>query len=143
MSKYPLNIREEELKLKVAADFFPNFDTTQIIGNIDFSVAAPTINDQLDLFEVDFFLCAEAKAGNKHDIGNSLVQLIITIIKAQTFNACLPPIFLAAFDAEKIAFLPYDIQLQKQLLLDQHQRRYSIIRRTTLTTKHEPALLHA
>ena len=120
MSKYPLNIREEELKLKVAADFFPNFDTTQIIGNIDFSVAAPTMKDQLDLFEVDFFLWAEAKAGNKHDISNSLVQLIITIIKAQTFNACLPPIFLAAFDAEKIAFLPYDIQLQKQLLLDQH-----------------------
>ena len=120
MSKYPLNIREEELKLKVAADFFPNFDTTQIIGNIDFSVAAPTMKDQLDLFEVDFFLWAEAKAGNKHDIGNSLVQLIITIIKAQTFNACLPPIFLAAFDAEKIAFLPYDLQLQKQLLLDQH-----------------------
>lgn len=120
MSKYPLNIREEELKLKVAADFFPNFDTTQIIGNIDFSVAAPTMKDQLDLFEVDFFLWAEAKAGNKHDISNSLIQLIITIIKAQTFNACLPPIFLAAFDAEKIAFLPYDIQLQKQLLLDQH-----------------------
>ena len=28
--RYPLNIREEELKNKVAADWFKDFDTTQI-----------------------------------------------------------------------------------------------------------------
>ena len=35
---YYKNIREEELKNKVGADWFKNFDTTEIIGNIDFSV---------------------------------------------------------------------------------------------------------
>jgi hypothetical protein len=30
------NIREEELKNKVGADWFKSFDTTEIIGNIDF-----------------------------------------------------------------------------------------------------------
>ena len=33
------NIREEELKNKVGTDWFKNFDTTEIIGNIDFSVS--------------------------------------------------------------------------------------------------------
>lgn len=30
------NIREEELKNKVGQDFFANFDTTKIVGNINF-----------------------------------------------------------------------------------------------------------
>ena len=33
---YPLSLREEELKNKVAADWFGSFDCTRIIGNIDF-----------------------------------------------------------------------------------------------------------
>lgn len=37
---YPSSIREEELKNKVAADFFGAFDCTRIIGNVDFCVAA-------------------------------------------------------------------------------------------------------
>jgi len=40
------NIREEELKNKVGSDFFADFDTTEIIGNIDFSVH----QKQKDLF---------------------------------------------------------------------------------------------
>ncbi len=32
------NIREESLKLKVAADWFPKFDCTDLIGRIDFAV---------------------------------------------------------------------------------------------------------
>ena len=32
------NIREEELKNKVGSDWFNNFDTTEILGNIDFTV---------------------------------------------------------------------------------------------------------
>ena len=32
------NIREEELKNKVGADWFKQFDTTEILGNIDFTV---------------------------------------------------------------------------------------------------------
>jgi hypothetical protein len=31
-------IREEELKNKVAVDWFKQFDTIEILGNIDFSV---------------------------------------------------------------------------------------------------------
>ncbi len=31
------NIREEELKNKLGQDFFKTFDTTEIIGNIDFT----------------------------------------------------------------------------------------------------------
>ncbi len=32
------NIREEELKNKVAVDWFRQFNTTEILGNIDFTV---------------------------------------------------------------------------------------------------------
>lgn len=36
---YDLNIAEEELKNKVAMDFFGDFDTTERPNNIDFVVA--------------------------------------------------------------------------------------------------------
>ena len=52
-------------------------------------------------------LWAEAKRGIIADIYKPLVQLILTIGKARTFETYLPPPFLAAFDAEKIAFIPY------------------------------------
>ena len=39
---YPSSIREEELKNKVADEFFGAFDCTRIIGNVDFCVAAKT-----------------------------------------------------------------------------------------------------
>ena len=118
MAKYDLNIREEEIKLKVAKDWFSGYDTTQIKGNIDFSVCVPTEPGQLELFDLDFFLWAEAKKGNKEDIDDSLVQLIITIMKARTYNDYLPPKYLGAFDAEKIAFIEYDGKLQRQIIFD-------------------------
>ena len=37
---YPSTIREEELKNRVAADFFGRYDCTRIVGNIDFCVSA-------------------------------------------------------------------------------------------------------
>ncbi len=52
-------------------------------------------------------LWAEAKRGVVADIYKPLVQLILTIGKARTFETYLPPPFIAAFDAEKIAFIPY------------------------------------
>ena len=106
MNSYPLDIREEELKLRVAKDFFANYDTTNILGNIDFAVAVPQNNPSL--FDTEFLLWAEAKQGSNHNIYHSFVQLILTIGKARTFDKHLPPRFLAAFDAEKIAFIPYD-----------------------------------
>jgi hypothetical protein len=96
------NIREEELKNKVGADWFKNFDTTEIIGNIDFSVFAK----QNELFERTPLLWAEAKTGN-FDVVTMFVQLILTIGKARTFDKTMPPAFLGAFDFKKIAFVPY------------------------------------
>jgi len=105
MMKYT-NIREEELKNKIAQDYFEFYDCTKIIGNVDFCV---TIREdkQKQLFEQESLLWAEAKKGAA-DIVNSLVQLILTIGKARTFDNFLPPPMLCAFDGEKIAFIPYN-----------------------------------
>ena len=47
------NIREEELKNKVGQDFFSDFDTTKIVGNIDFCVVFKNKNtNQKLLFEL-------------------------------------------------------------------------------------------
>lgn len=96
------NIREEELKNKVGADWFKQFDTTEILGNIDFTV----FPKQDNLFGRTPLLWAEAKTGN-FDIPSMFVQLILTIGKARTFDKTLPPAFLGAFDFKKIAFLDY------------------------------------
>ena len=95
-------IREEELKNKVGADWFNQFDTTEIIGNIDFSV----FPRQDNLFGRTALLWAEAKTGN-YDVPAMFVQLILTIGKARTFDKTLPPAFLGAFDFKKFAFIPY------------------------------------
>ncbi len=99
------NIREEELKNKIANDYFWLYDCTKIIGNVDFCVGLH--QSDTEIFEVESLLWAEAKKG-KSDITNSFIQLILTIGKARTFDKYLPPTFLAAFDAEKIAFIPYN-----------------------------------
>ena len=105
MAKYLPGLQEDELKKKVAVDWFAAFDTTRSIGKVDFCVAIPAT--ELSLFEAENALWAEAKAGIKKDIHESFVQLILTIGRARTFDHERPPIFLGAFDAEKIAFLPY------------------------------------
>ena len=96
------NIREEELKNKVGVDWFKDFDTTEILGNIDFTVYP--IQD--NLFGRTPLLWAEAKTGN-FDVANMFVQLILTIGKARTFDKTMPPAFLGAFDFKKMAFVPY------------------------------------
>lgn len=111
---YPLDWREEQLKNAVAHDWFSNYDTTKIIGNIDFCVSKPIDKSKEQmLFEyekeiIQSFLWAESKKGKNSDIYESFTQLIITIGKAKTFEKYLPPVFLGAFDAEKIAFITYD-----------------------------------
>ena len=52
-------------------------------------------------------LWAEAKRGTITDIYKPLVQLVLTIGRARTFETYLPPPFLGVLDAEKIVFLPY------------------------------------
>ena len=96
------NIREEELKNKVGSDWFKLFDTTEILGNIDFTL----FPKQDSLFGRIPLLWAEAKTGN-FDIPTMFVQLILTIGKARTFDKTLPPAFLGAFDFKKIAFVDY------------------------------------
>ena len=96
---YPHNIREEELKNHIAQDWFSAYDTTHILGDIDFSVAVP--NDDRTLSENEFLLWAEAKKGSK-PIEESVAQLILTIGKARTFESYLPPKFIGAFDSERI-----------------------------------------
>jgi len=96
------NIREEELKNKVGADWFKQFDTTEIIGNIDFTV----FHKQISLFGRTPLLWAEAKTGN-FEVTTMFVQLVLTIGKARTFDKTLPPAFLGAFDFKKIAFVSY------------------------------------
>lgn len=96
------SIREEELKNKVGVDWFSAFDTTEILGNIDFTV----LPKQDNLFGRSPLLWAEAKTGN-FDIPAMFVQLILTIGKARTFDKTLPPAFLGAFDFKKIAFVDY------------------------------------
>ncbi|GBU23397.1 hypothetical protein R83H12_00007 [Fibrobacteria bacterium R8-3-H12] len=98
---YPSNIREEELKNRVADDFFGKYGSNDIIKNIDFAVKAKNGG---------YLLWAEAKK-NSTDIIAMLSQLVLTIGKARIFNEVLPPKFLGCFDCEKIAFIPYaDIQ---------------------------------
>lgn len=118
---YSTKISEEELKAKVKEDFFsPNpqsenikldkeqktllktLDSTQILGRIDFCISY----NAKTLFQPINFLWAEAKRGKK-DIIESFIQLILTIGKEKTYENNLPPIFLGAFDCEKIAFIPY------------------------------------
>lgn len=95
-------IREEELKNKVGGDWFSAFDTTEIVGNIDFCV----LPKQDSLFGRTSLLWALAKIGDR-DVAAMVTQLVLTIGKARTFDKTLPPAFLGAFDFKKIAFVPY------------------------------------
>ena len=99
------NIREEELKNKVAQDYFWLYDCSKIIGNVDFCVSMHKTSKEAA--EQESLLWAEAKKGSS-DIYNSITQLILTIGKARTFDKFLPPPVLGAFDGEKIAFIPYN-----------------------------------
>ena len=104
------NLQEEELKARIGDAFFSAFDCDTIIGKIDFCVTQPLARRNATKTEtapIVSLLWAEAKRGTVSDIYKPLVQLILTIGKARTFDTYLPPPFLAAFDAEKIAFLPY------------------------------------
>ena len=42
------NLAEEELKLRIAEQFFPTYDCAHRIGKIDFTVAVPTEDHSVD-----------------------------------------------------------------------------------------------
>ncbi len=102
---YDPKLKEEEIKNKVAADVFGDFDCTRILGAVDFCVSPKTSGPQL--IEPESLLWAEAKAGVRDDFAPLFAQLVLTLGKAHTFDDHLPPPYLAAFDSRKIAFLPY------------------------------------
>lgn len=128
---YPTNLAEEEIKARIKQDFFSlnpthpellevfsmkdsklDKDTKAILGALDCSAILGRIDfcvsfTSKTLFEPINFLWAEAKKGNKADIIESLIQLILTIGKERMQESYLPPLFLGAFDCEKIAFIPY------------------------------------
>ena len=99
-------IREEEVKNIIRQEFFQDYDATPILGDIDFAVTTKRSSEN-ELSDQEYFLWAEAKAGNTEDIYESFVQLIITIGKAHTHESYLPPRYLGAFDEKKIAFIEY------------------------------------
>lgn len=69
-------IREEEVKNKIRQEFFQDYDATPILGDIDFAVTTKRSSED-ELSDQEYFLWAEAKAGNTEDIYASFVQLII------------------------------------------------------------------
>ncbi len=109
-SYYPTTIREEELKNRVAADFFGSYDCTRIVGNIDFCVSAKARDSrQLTLLPEETLFWAEAK-NHPTDLHRMLAQLILTIGNRTSGSAAAedaPPRFIGCFDNEKIAFVEY------------------------------------
>jgi len=104
------NIKEEELKNKVAQDYFSAFDTTQIIGNIDFCVANKS-KDSL----YHHLLWAEAKRDNKK----------LNLIKDQVFQFdFLNDDFLPNPKGGGISKLPLKLQ---EILKDENKREKLII----------------
>jgi len=106
--KYAKDINEEELKNKVAEDFFGKFDHTEIKGKIDFAVKQ--IDTDPSFWGEEYFLWAEAKTAST-EIAVMLTQLVLTVGKEyqkQSFSKFPPPSFLGCFDREKIAFVPYN-----------------------------------
>ena len=96
---YDVRLREEEVKHRVAADWFAAFDCTRVIGNIDFCVDIPATELALG-YAAEPALWAEAKAGVRRDIVESFVQLILTVGRARMPDE-VPPLFLGAFNAAK------------------------------------------
>ena len=104
---YPLNVNETTLINKVREDYFSDYDCNDNFNHLDFAVAIR--KDGKELYtETEYVLWAEAKQGCKHNIYESFIQLILTIGKERTHEHVNAPLFLGAFDAEKIAFIPFE-----------------------------------
>ncbi|MBF7043707.1 hypothetical protein, partial [Campylobacter volucris] len=88
----------EDLKNKIRELYFQNFSVTG--SKIDFCITS----DHKKLGEVNL-LWAEAKQKSS-DIKKSFIQLILTIGKHKFYTEQTPNL-LCAFDAEKMAFLPF------------------------------------
>lgn len=110
---YSLKDKEGTIINNVREDFFKEYDCRKLIGNIDFSVAIPQTGKEL-FPEIEYVLWAEAKKGalTPSAFHDAFIQLILTIGRERTFDKNLPPKFLGAFDAEKIAFIPFSAVME-------------------------------
>lgn len=110
---YSLKDKEGTIINNVREDFFKEYDCRKLIGNIDFSVAIPQTGKEL-FPEIEYVLWAEAKKGalSPSAFHDAFIQLIFTIGRERTFDKNLPPKFLGAFDAEKIAFIPFSAVME-------------------------------
>ena len=110
---YSLKDKEGTIINNVREDFFKDYDCRKLIGNIDFSVAIPQTGKEL-FPEIEYVLWAEAKKGalTPSAFHDAFIQLIFTIGRERTFDKNLPPKFLGAFDAEKIAFIPFSAVME-------------------------------
>ena len=102
---FPATTHEEELKTLVGRAFFRRWEWGRILGKIDFCVGMPARHAGDEFVSL---LWAEAKKGHA-DLREALVQLVLTIGRARTFDRHLPPPLLAAFNAQEIAFVPYSV----------------------------------
>lgn len=102
------SIRESEIKNRIRQEYFSDYDWTKALGDIDLTVCS---NPIIGTPQVTYLWC-ETKNGTKRDIYESFIQLIITIGKARTYESEMPPYFLGAADAEKIAFVEYSKVMQ-------------------------------
>lgn len=96
-------ILEDETKNILKADYFADYDWTRVIGKIDLAVRSQPLFGTLPTN----YLWAETKQGKRKDLYGSFIQLILTIGKERTYEKEMPPYFLGAADAEKIAFVEY------------------------------------
>ncbi len=103
--RYLNTLLEEELKNRVGEDFFADFNHSTIKGRVDFCIA----DKQTFMGEPIEYLWAEAKRG-KANLDHALVQLILTIGRAQLHTKQSPPHYLGAFDAMRIYFIPFHKQ---------------------------------
>ena len=110
---YSLKDKQGTIINNVREDFFKDYDCRKLIGNIDFSVAIPQTGKEL-FPEIEYLLWAEAKKGSLSNSAfhDAFIQLIFTIGRERTFDKNLPPKFLGAFDAEKIAFIPFSAVME-------------------------------
>ena len=98
------SVQEDETKNVLKADYFAAYDWTRVIGKIDLTVRSqPRLG-----VEPTNYLWAETKQGKRKDIYESFIQLILTIGKGRIYEQEMPPYFLGAADAEKIAFVEYN-----------------------------------
>ena len=102
------SIRESEIKNRIRQEYFSEYDWTKALGDIDLTVCS---NSLIGTPQVTYLWC-ETKNGTKKDIYESFIQLILTIGKARTYESEMPPYFLGAADAEKIAFVEYSKVMQ-------------------------------